>query len=63
MGDVIVFLLEKYSGWALIAFVIVYLLVEFSLYIIKDLVVDDINKWMNKRKKDRKRRHGTRNPN
>ena len=62
MGDIIVFLLEKYSGWALIVFVIFYLLVEFSLDIVKDLIVDDINKWMNKRKRDRRRRRGTRNP-
>ena len=50
MGDIVVLLLEKYSGPLLAAAVLVYLVLEFSLDIAHEFVVD----WIRKKIKERK---------
>lgn len=40
MGDFLVWLLDKYSGWAILLIIAVYLFLEFVLDIVHDLFLD-----------------------
>jgi len=50
LGDVVVLLLEKYSGPILAVAVLVYLVLEFGLDVAHEFVVD----WIRKKIKERK---------
>ena len=51
MGDIVVLLLEKYSGPILVAAILVYLALEFGLDVAHEFVVD----WIRKKLKEAKR--------
>jgi len=51
LGDIVVLLLEKYSGPILVAAILVYLALEFGLDVAHEFVVD----WIRKKLKERKR--------
>ena len=51
MGDIVVLLLEKYSGPILVAAILVYLVLEFGLDVAHEFVVD----WIRKKLKEAKR--------
>ena len=49
MGDIIVFLLENYGGWIIVAAIVGFLLLEFLLDLAKDLLID----WIKDKREDR----------
>ncbi len=49
MGDLIVWVLENFGGWAIVAAVVAFLLAEFTLDLAKDLLID----WIKDRREDK----------
>lgn len=50
MGDLLVWIIEQYSGWAIIIFVAAYLLAEFLLDIVHDLFLDWLHSALERRR-------------